>query len=397
MNPKVSIIVPVFRAKEYLPNFIKILKRQTLQSWECIFVDDCGNDGSYEFLLQEAAMDSRIKCLQNETNLGPGATRNKGLSAAQGEYVTFADSDDSITDNFYELLYSKAKEGDYLVVKGVRALLYPNGKKEPSLLNQKIKNGLKTYKTLLPTFVHEHTTAIYQRAFVESVGARNAEDTRQGEDVCFLAMLLSKLPVERFAFEERVVYYYHQHENSLSHKKRDVNFLLDLERCYAFIVDYLLQLPGSVDISTYISFLTELRLGYRIDEAENASFEEICEYLDKIASRINRWKASDSPFRPGVYCSIFDELKYRSGEFYLLRNTIKDLRIQKNHVLKLQKFQNYALVMPEVKRKLTVLTIKKWLSTGKRRKNYSESINKLRSIVKEYDLLATQARNTIFK
>ena len=94
MNPKVSVIVPVYGAEAFLPTCISSLRAQTLRDIELIFVCDGSPDHSLAILRKVEPLDSRIRVIAFEENQGVSAARNAGLDAARGEYVYFLDSDD---------------------------------------------------------------------------------------------------------------------------------------------------------------------------------------------------------------------------------------------------------------------------------------------------------------
>lgn len=81
----ISIISPVFNTKKYLTKLIKSIESQTHKNWELIFIEDCGNDDSYQYLCKKALNNSRIKVFQNEKNLGVDITRFKGIDLASGD------------------------------------------------------------------------------------------------------------------------------------------------------------------------------------------------------------------------------------------------------------------------------------------------------------------------
>ena len=111
----VSIIVPVYNAKEYLVKCLDSVVNQTLKNIEIIFVDDGSTDGSSEICKEYAAKDNRIIYFKKE-NEGLAAARQDGIERASGEYVGFVDSDDWLELNMYERMYTVAKENDADVV-----------------------------------------------------------------------------------------------------------------------------------------------------------------------------------------------------------------------------------------------------------------------------------------
>lgn len=112
MNPKVSIIVPVYNCEKYLPECIASLRRQTLSDIEMIFVCDSSPDDSLSILREAERTDARIRVIAFPENRGVSAARNAGLDAATGAYIGFCDSDDWIEPQMFEQLYSAAQEKD---------------------------------------------------------------------------------------------------------------------------------------------------------------------------------------------------------------------------------------------------------------------------------------------
>ena len=112
MQPKVSVIVPVYNCEAFLSQCIESLRAQTLSEIEMIFVCDASPDNSLAILREAEAADSRICVIAFEQNRGVSAARNAGLDIASGEYVIFCDSDDWIEPQMYERLYNMAQEKD---------------------------------------------------------------------------------------------------------------------------------------------------------------------------------------------------------------------------------------------------------------------------------------------
>ena len=103
MNPKISVIVPMYNAERFLRFCVTSILEQTFKNFELILIDDCSTDRTLE--IAKNFGDKRIKILQTEKNLGyPGAVRNIGIDAAIGEYIYFMDHDDVILPNAFEIL-----------------------------------------------------------------------------------------------------------------------------------------------------------------------------------------------------------------------------------------------------------------------------------------------------
>lgn len=99
----ISVIIPVYNAEPYLPALFESLRAQTVKDIELVFVNDGSNDGSGAMLDRFAVEDPRVRVIHKE-NGGVSSARNMGLDAAAGEYITFADSDDTLEPDLYETL-----------------------------------------------------------------------------------------------------------------------------------------------------------------------------------------------------------------------------------------------------------------------------------------------------
>lgn len=107
MNPKVSIIVPVYNVENFIHECINSILKQTFTDFELILVDDGSVDLSGAICDDYSKQDKRIKVIHKE-NGGQSSARNRGIEAAKGDYIGFIDSDDWISDEMYMILYTKA-------------------------------------------------------------------------------------------------------------------------------------------------------------------------------------------------------------------------------------------------------------------------------------------------
>ena len=110
MNPKISVILPVYNMARYLKECLDSVCCQSLSDIELICVDDGSTDDSVEILRRYALKDDRIKVVEQQ-NATASVARNKGLSMAKGEFVSFLDSDDMYYgENALSTLYELAKK-----------------------------------------------------------------------------------------------------------------------------------------------------------------------------------------------------------------------------------------------------------------------------------------------
>lgn len=102
-NPLVSVIVPVYNVERYLPACVESILGQTHRNIEVILVDDGSSDGCGSLCDRYAARDRRVRVI-HQANKGLSAARNAGFDAAEGEFVSFVDSDDAVSPLFVETL-----------------------------------------------------------------------------------------------------------------------------------------------------------------------------------------------------------------------------------------------------------------------------------------------------
>lgn len=103
-TPIVSIIVPIYNTEKYLRTCLDSILTQTFTDFEVILVDDGSVDSSGRICDEYAAKDKRFVVV-HKPNEGVSVSRNKGLSLAKGDYVSFIDSDDFIHPQMIEFLY----------------------------------------------------------------------------------------------------------------------------------------------------------------------------------------------------------------------------------------------------------------------------------------------------
>lgn len=96
----ISIIVPIYNVEHYLGPCIHSLINQKYSDVEIILVDDGSTDASLSICERFAKLDSRIIVIHKE-NGGQGSARNRGLDIAKGEYISFIDGDDYVSDSMY--------------------------------------------------------------------------------------------------------------------------------------------------------------------------------------------------------------------------------------------------------------------------------------------------------
>lgn len=90
----ISVIMAAYNAENTIAQAISSVLKQTYADWELIVIDDCSKDGTASIIKNIASIDSRVRLLPNEQNIGVSETRKRGLLEAHGNWVAIIDSDD---------------------------------------------------------------------------------------------------------------------------------------------------------------------------------------------------------------------------------------------------------------------------------------------------------------
>jgi len=121
MNPKISVIIPVYNTEQYLKECLDSVVNQTLKDIEIIIINDASPDNSISIINDYASNDGRIVVIDKKNNEGVGQARNDGILKATGEFIAFMDSDDLYSSTVaLEHLYDAAVKQSVEIVGGMR-------------------------------------------------------------------------------------------------------------------------------------------------------------------------------------------------------------------------------------------------------------------------------------
>ncbi|MDX0605611.1 glycosyltransferase [Sinorhizobium medicae] len=108
--PLISVVVATRNNEATIERSLRSLIDQTLRNLEILVIDDASTDNSMMIIRKMALSDRRIRVIANKRQIGTGASRNRGLQAAAGEYVTFQDGDDFSAPSRLEMQYEAFKK-----------------------------------------------------------------------------------------------------------------------------------------------------------------------------------------------------------------------------------------------------------------------------------------------
>lgn len=161
MNPTISVMMPLFDAKEYLAEAIESILNQTFTDFEFLIIDD-SSDGSYEIAKSYEAKDKRIRVIKNNPPLGLRKSSNLGIKEAKGKYIARMEADDISLPNRLEKQLAFMENNPEVDVSGCFLQLFgqQNGQWTYPLDDEEIRAGLIWGITIA------HPTTFMKRSFL---------------------------------------------------------------------------------------------------------------------------------------------------------------------------------------------------------------------------------------
>lgn len=300
---KISVIVPVWNAHDYLKRCVDSILEQTYMNLEVLLVDDGSSDDSLEICEEYARLDDRVRVFHKE-NGGQASARNYALERATGEFVGFVDNDDWIFPTMYERLHQLMLDYDADVGRCEDML----GKMEESVNEQNVKivvtEGEEYFGLLYQDIWGGHVTdRLFRR---EVIGDERFPYSKTIEDMRFMRMLLPRINRE-VSTNEKLFFYTIREDNTSKVYAR--TFVNAYERAVEFQ-------------SRYVEALEK--------------YPKCCELLLKKAAS----------FSCSAMKSLLHEKKKGTKEYSILRDFLKT---NKKEILKLDdlafRFKLFVLVM----------------------------------------------------
>ena len=232
-TPTLSIIVPIYNVEAYLSRCIDSILAQTFTDFELILIDDGSPDRCAEIMEEYAAKDSRIVTI-HQKNGGVSAARNAGLDIAQGEYVMFCDSDDTVSDIWASSMLSIAeKYSPSLVSCNCGSLPSLRTSKDNGTVTTKVFQECEFFDYLLSTPIGDVWNKIFKRSIIEQREVRFHSEISYGEDKLFVLdyLLAVQSSFSAIHISEKLYGQNGDIPNSLSKQFNERRYrFLDLER-----------------------------------------------------------------------------------------------------------------------------------------------------------------------
>lgn len=251
-KPLISVIVPIYKAEQYLDKCVQSIVDQTYRNLEILLVDDGSPDSCPMLCDSWASKDSRIKVIHKK-NEGQEVARNIGLDSATGSFIAFVDSDDWIASDMYEYLYSNLVNANADISACQATLVYPDGKyRHTQEFSPRLRQGDAAHALILvSTDVMGHVVwdKLYKAELFTKI--RFPDVPRDG-DMFVTYRILDN--INQFVFAPQPKYYYRQHDDSLAHSDKPV-VALYVDACREMVALVQRKYPETVPYA-YLDFIT---------------------------------------------------------------------------------------------------------------------------------------------
>lgn len=261
--PKISVIIPVYKAEKYLQKCVESIILGEEQDLEVILVEDCSPDESWKLCQQLAQKYAKVKCLHNERNSGVSYTRNRGLDVATGTYVLFVDSDDWVSGSYAKtLIQTQEANPGKLVVCGFHFIdetsqsrcIYGN----TDVLSVKKQDFFALEEIVL---LQQLWNKVFSLELIRQAGIRFDETLSMGEDYRFVLDVLEAAACQECVIIPKPLYYYMRRDNAslMSNWSSSENFAKEWE-----LLEQLSRICGSETVKEHRIKVMKDRQLYRI-------------------------------------------------------------------------------------------------------------------------------------
>lgn len=206
--PKVSVIVPIYNAEEYLQECIDSILQQTFCDFELILVDDGSPDSSGGICEEYAQKDNRILVI-HQSNGGVTSARAAGVKASQGDWVSFVDADDSLPSDSLNELFKKTSGTTDIII----------GAMDDRVLPQTI--SLRDYRSACiagTVFSTALWAKMYRRSLFNDWVFDIPREIKVGEDLLMNVRLSFRTKLSPLVLPATIVYNYRSNPQSVMHQ-----------------------------------------------------------------------------------------------------------------------------------------------------------------------------------
>ena len=246
---RLSVVVPVYNKKEYISKCVDSILGQSYTDMELILVDDGSTDESGKICDDYARIDERVKVIHKE-NSGPLLSRKRGVEESTGEYITFVDADDFVSEKSFELAIPDMNRNIDIIAFGI--IRYYNDeylRRDHDFFDEGIYFADQIKKSIYPNMIWNEKRQVYgldpslcnkifkggllKEYYLKII---QMENIHYGEDIMILYPFMIK--VNSLSIHHNAYYYHRQRATGeLADYIIDDKFFDKLYVLYSYLMD----------------------------------------------------------------------------------------------------------------------------------------------------------------
>lgn len=227
--PKISVVIPCYNTANYIARCLESLEHQIYKDFDVFLIDDCSSDNTIKVIEEYRCGSSMtIHLLKNDQNIGPSASRKRGIECSNAEFICFCDSDDWYDQDYLsEMSDAQTVDQANIVLTSFRLVLESGRKLDR--LNVYLDSDLENRRRMMIKAPDSLCLMMIERRILVEVPH---PDMRNGEDMALIPLLIMKS--NKIASVNKCLYNYYCRGNSAS-MKPSMKMIESLEESFNFI------------------------------------------------------------------------------------------------------------------------------------------------------------------
>ena len=278
---KIDIIITAYNAHKTIIKTLLSIEMQTLKNLVKVYIIDDQSEKDYNYLLELFKNELDITVIRNEKNLGPGASRQKGLDLSKNDYIVFIDSDDVLFDIYaLESLYKNIGKKDLII---------------GAILEEKPKDVF-TYIDVFKGCLHGK---MYKRSVIDNYSIKFC-DVRNHEDNTFNYLYMNCC--NHIAQTEKIIYQYNYNSNSITKGHTDAyQNLKNYIYAYTWLVDECIKRNiDSINVAGFIYHAILYGYAAYVYNEDNIDVEFVLNDLSKLKKRYMEYDILSKQYKAGL-------------------------------------------------------------------------------------------------
>lgn len=281
----ISVIVPVYNSQDYLDRCVRSILNQSYRDFELLLVNDGSTDSSGIMCDKYAEEDSRVSVI-HKLNGGVSSARNAGLDKATGEYITFVDSDDYVSETMLFDLHSCCADSHDMVAGSLKMI------SETGETDFCMDDSQSDAASLFEAYLSEKFPRIclngpcvklFRKDITDRYHIRFDSNMSLGEDTVFVTEYLSHC--KKIKTTNKILYYYMRDNEASLYSRFRENWYEDSANAYKAVMSVAEKFNCSEEsVNVYNTFRVRNLLATLILAVRTSSKKECISYMKALSS-----------------------------------------------------------------------------------------------------------------